>query len=124
MRCVSGRSWLTGFQFLETLFVFVRSSKAWLVLTSAKKAEHLRQLETIKGLQIFVKDPQEGNRQNLVQMATAMRTAIGKDVDVSRWRQVETSLALKWVWVLSVHDGGPLNDLFCFCGLDLRKMFA
>lgn len=81
--CRSDRSWLTGFQFLETLFVFIRSSQAWLVLTSAKKAEHLRQLEAIKGLQIFVKDVQGGNKQNLIQIAAAMRSATGKETDVS-----------------------------------------
>lgn len=77
------RSWLTGFQFLETLFIFVRTTKEWLVLTSAKKAEHLRQLEAIGGLQIFLKDSQEGNAKSLQQMAAALRRAAGVDSDVS-----------------------------------------
>lgn len=63
--------------------MFVRPTKAWLVLTSAKKAEHLRQLEAIDGLQIFIKDSQDGNKQNLVQIAAALRNAAGKEADVS-----------------------------------------
>ncbi|KAL8270587.1 hypothetical protein Esti_005486 [Eimeria stiedai] len=73
------QSWLTGFQFLETLFVFVRATKAWLVLTSTKKADHLRQLDSIKGLQIFVKEPQGNNRRSLEQIAACLKSAVGKE---------------------------------------------
>ncbi|KAL8433992.1 hypothetical protein ACSSS7_003452 [Eimeria intestinalis] len=73
------QSWLTGFQFLETLFVFVRATKAWLILTSAKKADHLRQLDSIKGLQIFVKEPHGSNQRSLEQIAAALKNAVGKE---------------------------------------------
>ncbi|KAL8442000.1 hypothetical protein Emag_006745 [Eimeria magna] len=73
------QSWLTGFQFLETLFVFIRATKAWLVLTSAKKADHLRQLNSIKGLQIFVKEPQGSNQRSLEQISAALKSAVGKE---------------------------------------------
>ncbi|KFH03669.1 transcriptional elongation factor FACT140 [Toxoplasma gondii VAND] len=39
--------WLTGFQFPETLFVFTRTGEWW-VLTSPKKLEHLRQVESCR----------------------------------------------------------------------------
>ncbi|KAL8454772.1 hypothetical protein Emed_000144 [Eimeria media] len=75
------QSWLTGFQFLETLFVFVRATKAWLVLTSAKKADHLRQLSSIKGLQIFVKEPQGSNQRTLEQISAVLKSAVGKEAE-------------------------------------------
>ncbi|OEH80504.1 WD-40 repeat-containing protein [Cyclospora cayetanensis] len=72
------QSWLTGFQFLETLFIFLRGNKTWVVLTSAKKAEHLRQLEAIEGLRLFVKDANGDNKGNLRLIADAMKEASGK----------------------------------------------
>ncbi|XP_026190808.1 FACT complex subunit SPT16 [Cyclospora cayetanensis] len=76
------QSWLTGFQFLETLFIFLRGNKTWVVLTSAKKAEHLRQLEAIEGLRLFVKDANGDNKGNLRLIADAMKEASGKTSEV------------------------------------------
>ena len=76
------RSWLTGFQFLETLFIFVRSTESFLILTSAKKAEHLQQIKPIKQLRIFTRDRSSSCSKQLSEIEAVIKEATGKEDNV------------------------------------------
>ncbi|PFH33812.1 putative transcriptional elongation factor [Besnoitia besnoiti] len=73
--------WLTGFQFPETLFVFTRSGE-WLVLTSPKKLEHLRQIETCReGISLLSRsgpDGIDGAVRSINEAVTREATTSGK----------------------------------------------
>lgn len=108
------RLWLTGFQFPETLFIFTRTGE-WYVISSAKKLEHLKQLQQCrKDITLLPRNNADGNAESL----KIIRAAVEKAASAGGKKAEEVKKTASTHWTV----GGARSFSLCFSVLSFPSL--